>query len=120
MREKILKWLEENKLTPLELSRRSGVKKSTVYNIVNGTADPMELGTSKVLALAEAMEMTVEELFDLPAAMQVSEPTPERKHLTDVERELLDLWRNATKESRSSVLMVLRCNQLVKKEAAIS
>ncbi|MBD5469246.1 MAG: helix-turn-helix transcriptional regulator [Lachnospiraceae bacterium] len=120
MREKIVKWLEENKVTPLELSRRSGVKKSTVYNIVNGDADPMELGTSKVLAIAEAMGMTVEELFDLPPVQPISEPTPERMPLTNVESELLMLWRNATKESRDSVLMVLRCNQIVKKDAEIS
>lgn len=119
MREKIVNYLRENKITALELSRRSGVKKSTVYNLINGDADPMELGTSKVLALAEAMGMTVEELFDLPP-VAVSEPTPERKQLTDEECELLDLWHNATPESRSSVLMVLRCNQRVKKETAIS
>ena len=120
MREKIAQWLKENGVSVLELSRRSGVKKSTVYNIVNGSADPMELGTSKVLALASAMGMTVEELLDMQPQEKNSEPTTERMPLSDSETELLSLWRNATKESRETVLMVLRCNQIVKKDAAIS
>lgn len=119
MREKMQKYLEDNKITALELSRRSGVKKSTIYNLLNGDADPMELGTSKALALAEAMGMSVEELFDLPP-ISVSEPTTQRKQLSDEELELLELWHNATPESRSTILNVLRCNQRVKKEAAIS
>lgn len=119
MREKIVRYLEENKITAMELSRRSGVKKSTVYNLINGDADPMELGISKVLALASAMGMTAEELYGLPP-IENSEPTPERMPVNDSELELLELYRNATPEARSTVVNVLRCNQRVKKEAAIS
>lgn len=53
MREKIVRYLEENKITAMELSRRSGVKKSTVYNLINGDADPMELDRDQIVFFLE-------------------------------------------------------------------
>lgn len=119
MREELQKWLEDNNMTQADFVRATGVKKSTVNALLKGTADPMQLGVSKALAIAELIGVSVEELFG--QSEKITEPTPERKDLTDDENELLNLWRNATQESRSSVLMVLRCNQRpAKKEAEIS
>ena len=62
MKDKILKFLESNNMSALELSRISGVKRSTMYNILNDVIDPLSIGTSKAVALAHAMGMTVDEL----------------------------------------------------------
>lgn len=119
MTEKLKKWLDENHMSANELARVSGVPKSTIYDILSGKINPLHVNVSRILAISKVTGVSPEEFFDRPAI--VSEPTPERKDLTDDENELLNLWRNATQESRSSVLMVLRCNQRpTKKEAEIS
>ena len=118
MRIKLINWLEMNSMSANELAKKSGVPKSTIYDILSGKIDPLHVNVSRILAISKVTGVSPEEFFDRPAI--ISEPTPERMSLSNEENELLMLWRNATKESRESVLMVLRCNQIVKKDAEIS
>lgn len=116
MKEVLEKWMAENGVKRSDLSRATGLPDSTISDILNGRVNVMNIGVSKVLKISEATGISVEALF----GKSEPEPTTERETLTSDEIELLNLWRNATQESRSSVLMVLRCNQKpAKKEAVI-
>lgn len=101
---------KDAKISVKDVAEFLGVKPNAVYAWEGGQNLP---DAETLLALCGLYHVDI-------SAFYSSEPTPERKTLTDDELELLELWHNATPESRSSVLMVLRCNQRMKKEAAIS
>lgn len=101
---------KEAKISVKDVADFLGVKPNAVYAWEGGQNQP---DAETLLALCSLYHVEI-------SAFYSPEPTPERKQLSDEELELLELWHNATPESRSSVLMVLRCNQRVKKEAAIS
>lgn len=101
---------KEAKISVKDVADFLGVKPNAVYAWEGGQNQP---DAETLLALCGLYHVEI-------SAFYSSEPTPERMSLTDAELELLDLWRNATPESRSTVLNVLRCNQRMKKEVAIS
>lgn len=94
MTERLRQWLSENGLNALDLAKMSGVPKSTVYNIVNGEVDTMKVSVTHALKISEACGIPVEEV----------------KAITKDEIELLDAWRNASNEAKTSALMVLKSN----------
>lgn len=52
---------EEMKMTQEELSKKSGVNRTTISAIENGKADQVLTGT--LIALAKALETTVDKIF---------------------------------------------------------
>ena len=115
MTERLRQWLSENGLNALDLAKMSGVPKSTVYNIVNGEVDTMKVSVTHALKISEACGIPVEELYGRKIK---PEPTPQVKAITKDEIELLDAWRNASNEAKTSALMVLKSDPapVVKKE----
>jgi hypothetical protein len=63
MREKLLKWLEENGIRPATFARDNDLKYTTVDDIIKGRTNEDKVGVATAMRIAEGMETTVEELY---------------------------------------------------------
>ena len=94
IQDSIIKAMNEAKVSQAELSRRSGVSKSSLSRYLGGDDIP----ASKLKAIADAMHMTVDELFGIN-----QEPS-----LSPDEHELISLWRRMDQNQRQRILADMR------------
>lgn len=94
IQDSIIKAMNEAKVSQAELSRRSGVSKSSLSRYLGGDDIP----ASKLKAIADALHMTVDELFGIN-----QEPS-----LSPDEHELVSLWRRMDQNQRQRILADMR------------
>lgn len=94
IQDSIIKAMNEAKVSQAELSRRSGVSKSSLSRYLGGDDIP----ASKLKAIADALHMTVDELFGIN-----QEPS-----LSSDEHELVSLWRRMDQNQRQRILADMR------------
>lgn len=94
VQDSIIKAINEAKVSQAELSRRSGVSKSSLSRYLGGDDIP----ASKLKAIADALHMTVDELFGIN-----QEPS-----LSSDEHELVTLWRRMDQNQRQRILADMR------------
>lgn len=101
---------EQAGLTIREAGKLLGKSNQTVSAWENGRGQP---DADMFLKLCE--------VYNVESVSVFFGERPQGPELSVDERELLEVWREATDAARESALMVLRCNKrpLVKKETAI-
>lgn len=90
----IIKAMEERRFSQAELSRRSGVSKSSLSRYLGGDDIP----ASKLCAIARALNMSVDELMGINRA----------QHLTVDEMELVSLFRSMNTHGREQLMVFAR------------
>lgn len=98
-------------LTVVEVGSKIGKSDKTVSAWENGRGQP---DAEMFLKLCDVYNVESVSVF-------FGQDRPRKgESLTDDEREILELWREATAAGRESAAMVLRCNKLpIKKESAM-
>ena len=123
-KENVKRLLNERGMKVGTLASTIGVSYSTMDSIINGSVDELRIGVDKALAVADYFGVSVEELYDRPAAeVAVMEPTSESSadnNLSHDELELLRLWRKAAPDGRAAAKAVLIAYEAIpQKESAI-
>lgn len=96
-----------------DVAQRFGINPNTVYAWEGGQNQP---DAETLLILCDLYHADISDFYGLEPTTLSTE-----SRLSADEAELLELWRNATDNSKETVLEVLRCNQRpMKKEAEIS
>lgn len=100
--ERLRKLLEMRGMTAAGLSRVAGVPKTTVYGILNGNIKPENVTVSNFLALAHALGVTADELYD---GKPYTPPSSVDRRYSSLDREgraLVDIALDAA-EARSTL-----------------
>ena len=95
--EKLNELLKENNVTPYKLAKGIGVSQTTIKNWVTGYTTPKE---RHIVALAEFFNVTTDELMG-------KEKQPTDGELSDEEKAMLDLFRQAGDDARRLALLAL-------------
>lgn len=90
------------------LSEKSGIPASTLYAISSGDTDFDHTGISVFNAISSALGVTSDELY---YALRFGTCEAEERNntidLTDSERELIEMYRSLSEDSRDAVMVVL-------------
>lgn len=90
--EKLKIILRSRNMRPSQLAQAAGLSTSTVDDIIKGKTNELSVGVDKMLKIAEALGVTVEELYE-----RGKPPDPG-------ERQLLDRFRSLNEEGREKAL----------------
>ncbi len=88
--------LAQKKLTVYQLSKKTGIPKTTLFNIFNGQSDIMECRVKHIAKIAETFSMSIEEILKL-------DPIPYNaffeSNLTGSLKESIELLKTKNKKS---------------------
>ena len=103
---RLAKAISIRELTQTELSKASGVPKSSLSLYLSGAYEPKQ---DRLYAIAKALDVDPVWLmgYDVPMERQKKSPSAS-KELTDGERLLLDLFSQVPEESQQMVLDMIR------------
>lgn len=101
MREKLLQLMKEKNIRPAQLAKITGLSTSTIDYIVKGKIDEMNIGVSKMVKIANALDTSVEYLYD------IDEPSAEMLVQNQDEKRLVSLFRDLNEEGREKALSYL-------------
>lgn len=90
--EKLKNILRSRNMRPSQLAQAAGLSTSTVDDIIKGKTNELSVGVDKMLKIAEALGVTVEELYE-----RGKSPDPG-------ERQLLDRFRSLNEEGQEKAL----------------
>lgn len=102
-----------------ELGKKIGKSRATIYRYENGEIEKMP--TTVLEPIATALKTTPAALMGWTEETNISSKNTivSQVVLSEAEQKLINLWNNATEESRKTVLMVLESNQIIKKDEAM-
>ena len=95
--DKLKELLEEKSVTPYRVAKEIGVSQTTIKNWVTGYTAPKE---RHIKALADYFGITTDELLG-------KEKQPTEGELSDEEKAMLDLFRQAGDDARRLALLAL-------------
>ena len=97
MRERLEQLLNHHNMKPAQLVQVTGLSSSTVYEIISGKTNELNIGVGKMLKIAQALNVSIEFLYG-------RDESESSKLLDDSEERLINEFRELNKEGQERIL----------------